>query len=111
MTVEKSYSKKFNSFLEELLRDKEKYTSQLSIVDKQLTDCLHFLENEKVNEIILEKVAKRIRELRRIRRQIKNNLTDVNNVLNKFKNTKKMNETAECEYQYRTDILFDIISE
>ena len=111
MTVEKSYSKKFNSFLEELLRDKEKYTSQLSIVDKQLTDCLHFLENEEVNEIILEKVAKRIMELRRVRRQIKNNLTDVNNVLNKFKNTKRMNETSECEYQYRTDILFDIISE
>ena len=111
MIVEKSYSKKFNSFLEELLRDKEKYTSQLSIVDKQLTDCLHFLENEEINEIILEKVAKRIMELRRVRRRIKNNLTDVNNVLNKFKNTKKMNETAECEYQYRTDILFDIISE
>lgn len=111
MTVEKTYSKKFNSFLEELLRDKEKYTSQLSIVDKQLTDCLHFLENEEVNEIILEKVAKIIMELRRVRRQIKNNLTDVNNVLNKFKNIKKMNETAECEYQYRTDILLDIISE
>ena len=111
MTVEKTYSKKFNSFLEELLRDKEKYTSQLSIVDKQLTDCLHFLENEEVNEITLEKVAKRIVELRRVRRKIKNNLTDVNNVLNKFKNIKKMNETAECEYQYRTDILFDIISE
>lgn len=111
MTVEKTYSKKFNSFLEELLRDKEKYTSQLSIVDKQLTDCLHFLESEEVNETILEKVAKRIVELRRVRRQIKNNLTDVNNVLNKFKNTKRMNETAECEYQYRTDILFDIISE
>ena len=111
MTVEKSYSKKFNSFLEELLRDKEKYTSQLSIVDKQLTDCLHFLENEEVNEVVLVKVAKRIRELRQVRRRIKNNLTDVDNVLNKFKNTKRMNETAECEYQYRTDILFDIISE
>lgn len=111
MTVEKSYSKKFNSFLEELLRDKEKYTSQLSIVDKQLTDCLHFLENEEVNEVVLVKVAKRIRELRQARRRIKNNLTDVDNVLNKFKNTKRMNETAECEYQYRTDILFDIISE
>lgn len=111
MTVEKTYSKKFNSFLEELLRDKEKYTSQLSIVDKQLTDCLHFLENEEVNEVVLVKVAKRIRELRQVRRRIKNNLTDVDNVLNKFKNTKRMNETAECEYQYRTDILFDIISE
>ena len=111
MTVEKSYSKKFNSFLEELLKDKEKYTSQLSIVDKQLTDCLHFLENEEVNEVVLVKVAKRIRELRQVRRRIKNNLTDVDNVLNKFKNTKRMNETAECEYQYRTDILFDIISE
>ena len=111
MTVEKSYSKKFNSFLEELLRDKEKYTSQLSIVDKQLTDCLHFLENEEVNEVVLVKVAKRIRELRQVRRRIKNNLTDVDNVLNKFKNIKRMNETAECEYQYRTDILFDIISE
>ena len=111
MTVEKSYSKKFNSFLEELLRDKEKYTSQLSIVDKQLTDCLHFLENEEVNEVVLVKVAKRIRELRQVRRRIKNNLTDVDTVLNKFKNIKKMNETAECEYQYRTDILLDIISE
>ena len=111
MTVEKTYSKKFNSFLEELLRDKEKYTSQLSIVDKQLTDCLHFLENEEVNEVVLVKVAKRIRELRQVRRRIKNNLTDVDNVFNKFKNTKRMNETAECEYQYRTDILLDIISE
>lgn len=111
MTVEKTYSKKFNSFLEELLRDKEKYTSQLSIVDKQLTDCLHFLENKEVNEVVLVKVAKRIRELRQVRRRIKNNLTDVDNVLNKFKNTKRMNETAECEYQYRTDILLDIISE
>lgn len=111
MTVEKKYSKKFNAFIEKLLTDKKQQTEQLSYVDRQLSDCLHFLENEKANAATLAKVNKKIRELRQIRRQIKNDLIDIQNVLNKFKNTKKMNETVECEYNYRTDILIDILSE
>lgn len=110
MTVEKNYSKKFNAFLDELLTDKVNWKKELSHVDKELTDCLHFLENEKVNAAVLAKVNKKIRELRQTRRQIKNDLTDIDNVLNKFKNTKKMNETAECEYTYRTNVLIDIMN-
>ena len=45
MTVEKKYSKKFNIFIDELLVDKENRQKQLSLVDKQLSDCVHFLEN------------------------------------------------------------------
>lgn len=108
MTIEKKYSKKFNAFIEELLTDKMNRAKELSQVDKALSDCLHFLENERVNAAILAKVNKKIRELRQTRRQIKNDLTDINNVLNRFKNTKKMNETTECEYAYRTDVLIDI---
>ena len=111
MTVEIKYSKKFNIFIDELPVDKENRQKQLSLVDKQLSDCLHFLENAKANAATLAKVNKKIRELRQIRRQIKNDLTDIKNVLNKFKNTNKMNEVAECEYSYRTDILIDILSE
>lgn len=111
MTVTKSYSKKFNAFVEELLTDKEKYTAALSQVDKQLSDCLHFLENEKANAAMLAKVNKKIRELRQARRQLKNNLLDIKNVLGKFKNTNKMNEVTECEYAYRTDVLMEILSE
>lgn len=111
MTIQKNYSKKFNIFVEELLTDKQSKQQELSKVDKELSDCLHFLEKEKVNATILAKINKRIRELRRKRRNIKNDLSDISNVLNKFKNTKRMNETAECEYSYRTDVLLDIITE
>lgn len=110
MTVEKQYSKKFNIFVEELLSDKEKYCSDLSTVDKKLSDCLHFLENENANTETIAKVSKKIIELRKERRRIKNNLIDIENVLHRFKSTKKMNESAKCEYNYRTDVLVDILS-
>lgn len=110
MTVEKQYSKKFNIFVEELLSDKEKYCSDLSMVDKKLSDCLHFLENENANADTIAKVSKKIIELRKERRRIKNNLIDIENVLHRFKSTKKMNESAKCEYNYRTDVLVDILS-
>lgn len=110
MTVEKQYSKKFNIFVEELLSDKEKYCSDLSAVDKKLSDCLHFLENENANADTIAKVSKKIIELRKERRRIKNNLIDIENVLHRFKSTKKMNESAKCEYNYRTDVLVDILS-
>lgn len=110
MTVEKIYSKKFNLFIEELISDKDKCIAALSQTDKQISDCLHFLENEKADAVILAKVCKKIRELRQTRRQVKNDLLDIRNVLNKFKNTDKMNETAECEYGYKTDVLIELLS-
>lgn len=112
MTVEKQYSKKFNIFVEELLSDKEKYCFDLSTVDKKLSDCLHFLENENenANAETIAKVSKKIIELRKERRRIKNNLIDIENVLHRFKSTKKMNESSKCEYNYRTDVLVDILS-
>lgn len=111
MTVEKEYAKKFNAFVEELTNKKEECRTAVSAFDKQLSDCLHFLENEKANAVVLAKVNKKIRELRQARREAKDTLIDINNVLNKFKSIKKMNEVSECEYTYRTDIVFDILSE
>lgn len=111
MTVEKKYAKRFNSFVEELTIEKEKNQTALSNLDKQLSDCLHFLENEKANAATLAKVNKKIRELRQARREVKNTLIDINNVLNRFKSTKKMNEVSKCEYEYRTEIMLEILSE
>ena len=111
MTVEKKYAKRFNGFVAELLEEKERNQNLLSILDRKLSDCLHFLENEKANAATLSKINKKIRELRQERREVKNTLIDINNVLNRFKNTKKMNEVSECEYEYRTEILVEILSE
>ena len=111
MTVEKKYAKRFNGFVAELLEEKERNQNLLSILDRKLSDCLHFLENEKANAATLSKINKKIRELRQERREVKNTLIDINNVLNRFKNTKKMNEVSECKYEYRTEILMEILSE
>ena len=111
MTVEKKYAKRFNGFVAELLEEKERNQNLLSILDRKLSDCLHFLENEKANAATLSKINKKIRELRQERREVKNTLIDINNVLNRNKNTKKMNEDYECEYEYSTEILMEILSE
>ena len=82
MTVEKKYAKRFNGFVAELLEEKERNQYLLSILDRKLSDCLHFLENEKANAATLSKINKKIRELRQERREVKNTLIDINNVLN-----------------------------
>ena len=49
MTVEKKYAKRFNSFVAELLEEKERNQNLLSILDRKLSDCLHFLEIPKIS--------------------------------------------------------------
>lgn len=104
------YAKKYNAFISELLNDRERCRQEHSLVDKQITDILHFLELEKVNAVLLAKANKKLRELTMKRRKIKDNIADIDRVLGKFKNLNIMNEECEPKYTYRTDVIDEIFS-
>lgn len=110
ITIERLYAKRFNTLVNDLVNDKKEYTQMLSHVDKELSDLLHFMENEKLNAAILAKVNKRIRELRIQRRNIKNSITDINIVL-KRTGVKNLQEKVECDYAYRTDCVMELLGE
>lgn len=111
-TIEKIYSKKFNNFLDELETDYNNYKASLSILDKRSSDLLHYLENhEELSREELAIIAEKIALDRRARREIKNSMKDIENVLNKFKNRKRMNESASCDYAERTDVLQELFKD
>lgn len=73
---------------------KNELTSQLTIVDKKLSDVLHYCEFTTLNACQGFKLYKMIRDLRQERRMIKNELEVVNFILGK-KITDSVSEEAQ----------------
>lgn len=89
------------------LRQKELNT-ELSRCDMAISDIMHALENENCDAIIMVRAAKRIKELRKQRRQIKVEWEQVNILYQSMKDK----DIARCEvnpgYKYRTNVMDDI---
>ena len=89
------------------LRQKE-LTVELSQCDLAISDIMHALENETCDAVIMVKAAKRIKELRKQRRQIKVEWEQANVLYQSMRDK----DISHCEinpgYKYRTNVMDDI---
>lgn len=81
-----------NGLASDALHRKEKLNQQLSNIDKEICDVLHYIEFCNLNAAQGYKAYKMIKERRIIRRSIKNELNVLNIIL-----SKKISETATDE--------------
>ena len=85
-TFERQWAKKFNALATEMKARAKILSERERILDKRREECLHFLELEKPNAAIRAKVTKILTDLSQERRQIKEELSDLQAVANKIKN-------------------------
>lgn len=78
------FDKRIQGYLEEI----KNYSRILSEIDKEIQDVLHFLENDLDDKQILD-LGKKLSELRKNRREIKNILQYLNPLVEGLEMTKK----------------------
>lgn len=111
-TFERQWAKKFNALATEMKARAKILSERERILDKRREECLHFLELEKPNAAIRAKVTKILTDLSQERRQIKEELSDLQAVANKIKNIEKpIDETVDRGYQYSDDFLTEVFGD
>lgn len=101
----------YANFKKEIDKRTGEINALLSQYDKEESDLLHFLENETYDAIKMMRVAKRIKEVRIKRREIKMEFIQINSITVRYKLAESKLATMGPEnYTYRTDILHDIAS-
>ncbi len=111
-TFERQWAKKFNALAAEMKARAKILSERERILDKRREECLHFLELEKPNAAIRAKVTKILTDLSQERRQIKEELSDLQAVANKVKNIEKpIDETVDRGYQYSDDFLTEVFGD
>lgn len=93
----------FNSYVDKMYKKQSELVSELSRVDKEQDDILHFLELEKYNAATMMMVVKKLKEVRVNRRIIKDELAEVQAVCSRIKPCNQKN--GERTYTYKTGIL------
>ena len=111
-TFVRQWAKKFNALADEMKARAKVLSERERILDKRREECLHFLELEKPNAAIRAKVTKILTDLSQERRQIKEELSDLQAVANKIKNIEKsIDETVDRGYQYSDDFLTEVFGD
>lgn len=82
MCMALDYLNKIDNIFTEIQTKKEALTSELSKVDLELEDFLHYVEFENFNACQGYKYAKKIQELRQTRRDIKDELAPLSHLHN-----------------------------
>ena len=83
--------------------------AELSKYDLMTADIEHYLELEKCDAVDMVLVAKRLKEIRQRRREVKIEL-DQANCLIQFDGQKEISKYDAKTYKYRTEIIKDIKS-
>lgn len=103
------YIKDFNEYAEHINKRFAELSKELSSVDQEQDDILHFLEFETYNAVTMMKVTKRLKEVRAKRREIKHEFNAVCAVHSRLgKST--LTDTTQKRYTYKTEVLRDISS-
>lgn len=111
-TFERQWAKKFNALADEMKARAKVLSERERILDKRREECLHFLELEKPNAAIRAKVTKILTDLSQERRQIKEELSDLQAVANKIKNIEKpIDETVDRGYKYSDEFLTEVFGD
>ena len=111
-TFERQWAKKFNALADEMKARAKVLSERERVLDKRREECLHFLELEKPNAAIRAKVTKILTDLSQERRQIKEELSDLQAVANKIKNIEKsIDETVDRGYKYSDEFLTEVFGD
>lgn len=89
------------------LEEEKKRLSQLqSVYDSQLSDIMHYIQINQVDNDTAIKLVGKIATIRQKRQSIKEELKEVTSVIQKIENS--FNKDTSKKYAIRTDILNDI---
>ena len=98
------YIEDFNKYVKEIKDKHDKLFEQLSNVDSEQEDVLHFLELTTCDAVTMMKATKRLKEIRKRRREIKDELAAIQKVHARLGNA-VLSHTNPDIYTCRTDIL------
>ena len=104
----------FNNLIKESSSLQNELNKRLSELDLEKSDILHYIELEKFNAVKGNKVLNRLREVLEQRRNVKNELTKIQQVHSRVStykvvlNKKLVNIEEKKFYVYKTDILADM---
>lgn len=95
----------FNDLQKRATNRKEELCKELSKKDGEQEDILHYLEFKKCDAIITSKLVKKLKEVRKERRLIKEELEAVQRI------TQGINERKlkDKEYKFRTNVVMEIL--
>lgn len=102
----KNYILIYNEFFDDVQTKFDELTKELSDIDLQMQDLLHFIESEKYNGATGSKVLKLLKQCRVKRRIIKDELAHIDKVRHQLKSKVKVDDSKI--YKYRTDVLNDL---
>jgi hypothetical protein len=101
--MKNEYVTQYNTFFNELCATKKRLSKELSDIDLQQQDILHFLEFEKCDAVTMVKATKKLKEVRKKRREIKNKYQVVYVMCERLKNPIKNENFADGDY--KTDVI------
>ena len=81
--------------------------AELSMYDLMTADVEHYLELEKCDAVDMVLIAKKLKEIRQGRREVKIELDQVNCLI-QFDGQKEISKYDAKTYKYRTQIIHDI---
>lgn len=95
----------FNDLQKRAAKRKEELCKELSKKDGEQEDILHYLEFKKCDAVITSKLVKKLKEIRKERRLIKEELEAVQRI------TQGINERKEKskDYKFRTNVVMEIL--
>lgn len=106
-TVNMNYVEEFNKYVQFISDKYTELSKQLSKVDSEQDDILHFLELETYDAITMMKITKKLREVRERRREIKNELSIIQTIHCRIGKSNVSGKTPSV-YTFKTDVLYNI---
>lgn len=97
----------FNDLQKRATNRKEELCKELSKKDGEQEDILHYLEFKKCDAIITSKLVKKLKEVRKERRLIKEELEAVQRITQGINERKEKNK----DYKFRTNVVMEILEE
>lgn len=95
----------FNDLQKRATKRKEELCKELSKKDGEQEDILHYLEFKKCDAIITSKLVKKLKEVRKERRLIKEELEAVQRITQGINERKEKNKN----YKFRTNVVMEIL--
>ena len=99
-----SYVTEFNEYAQKMEALKTELCSQLSAVDKEQEDILHFFEFDTYDAVTMVMVTKKLKEVRQKRRGIKRQLESITPICSRL-GKPNMTDIAQVTWKYKTDVL------
>ena len=94
----------YNTYAQEIAKRKDELQHELSMLDRQTQDLLHFLEFEKCDAIKMMKVTKKLKLIRNKRRDVKDEFSVVYQIWDRTRKSVKFT-TKAGNGNYNTDIV------